>query len=104
MIRVSWTGTTPTVAETAIWQYTGAARVNAENASAALQLQLQQARVDTEAALKKTKAKEAEIRTEAHLTARAAVAEEIAAMERKGTSLELQIEQLTKSDQIKNGA
>jgi hypothetical protein len=78
--------------------------VNAENASAALQLQLQQARVDTEAALKKTKAKEAEIRTEAHLTARAAVAEEIAAMERKGTSLELQIEQLTKSDQIKNGA
>jgi hypothetical protein len=74
------------------------ARVNAEQANAALQIQVQQARADAEAVVAKTKAeakaREAEVRSEAHLAARAGVAEEIAAIEKKGASLQLKLEQL----------
>jgi hypothetical protein len=103
-----------------------AARIAAEQAGDSLLKQLQQLRIDSEesltAAKAEAKAKEAEIRIEAHLAAQAAVAEKItaienarlqseaalqvriteaeatkAAAEQKGVALQLQLEELTKA-------
>jgi hypothetical protein len=103
-----------------------AAQIAAEQTGATLLTQLRQLGIDSEAALTTAKAeaksKEAEIRTQAHIAAQAAVAEKIAAIERarlqseaalqariteaeatkaaaeqKGVALQLQLEQLTKA-------
>jgi hypothetical protein len=103
-----------------------AARIAAEQAGDSLLKQLQQLRIDSEesltAAKGEAKAKEAEIRIEAHLAAQTAVAKKItaienarlqseaalqvriteaeatkAAAEQKGVALQLQLEELTKS-------